>query len=84
MGVMQLMPDTAKDLDIRDPFDAGENADGGVRYLAKLWKRYRGNMRRVAAAYNAGPGSVPRVGTYRVPRETRRYVDKVIRYTRQF
>jgi soluble lytic murein transglycosylase-like protein len=82
MGVMQLMPDTAMDLGIRDPFHTGENADGGVRYLAKLWKRYRGDLRRIAAAYNAGPGNVPRIGAYQVPRETRRYVSRVIRYTR--
>lgn len=84
MGLMQIMPDTAKDLGIRDPFHAGENADGGVRYLAKLSKRYRGDVRRIAAAYNAGPGSVPRVGAYRVPSETRRYVQRVMRYSRQF
>jgi hypothetical protein len=84
MGLMQLMPDTASALGIRDPFHPGENADGGVRYLAKLWKLYRGDMRRVAAAYNAGPGSVPRIGAFLVPPETRRYVDKVIRYSRQF
>lgn len=84
MGLMQLMPDTAKDLGIRDPFHAGENADGGVRYLSMLWKRYKGDRRRIAAAYNAGPGRVPRVGTYRVPPETRHYVDKVIRFSRRF
>lgn len=84
MGVMQLMPDTARSLGVRDPFHPEENADGGVRYLARLLKRYGGNMRRVAAAYNAGPGRVPRVGNYRVPGETRHYVDRVIRYARQF
>jgi soluble lytic murein transglycosylase-like protein len=84
MGIMQLMPDTAKALGIRDPFHTQENVDGGVRYLAKLMQRYRGDMRRTAAAYNAGPGNVPRVGAYGVPKETRRYVDKVIRYFRQF
>jgi soluble lytic murein transglycosylase-like protein len=83
MGLMQLMPDTAAELGVRDPFHPGENADGGVRYLARLWKRYSGDMRRIAAAYNAGPGSVPQVGAYNVPPETRRYVDKVMRYSRQ-
>ncbi len=84
MGVMQLMPDTARALGIQDPFHPGQNADGGVRYLAKLWKRYRGDVRRVVAAYNAGPGSVPRSGAYRVPPETHRYVRKVIRYSYRF
>lgn len=83
MGLMQLMPDTARELGVKDPFHSGENADGGVRYLARLWRRYGGDMRRIAAAYNAGPGCVPQVGAYNVPAETKRYVDKVIRYSRQ-
>jgi soluble lytic murein transglycosylase-like protein len=84
MGIMQVMPDTAEAMGIRDPFHTGENADGGVRYLALLWRRYRGDVRRVVAAYNAGPGSVPPAGNYRVPSETTRYVARVVRYSRQF
>lgn len=78
MGVMQLMPTTADELGVDDPFDAEENIDAGTRYLAFLWKRYRGDRRRVAAAYNAGPSRVPRRGRMRLPAETRAYVRRVV------
>ncbi len=78
MGVMQLMPDTADFLKVGDPFDPEQNIDGGARYLASLYKRYRGDIRRVAAAYNAGPGRVPRRGPMSLPGETRHYVRKVL------
>src|SRR5262245_51585470 len=73
MGIMQLMPDTASDLDVSDPFDSEQNIDGGVRYLGELWKRYRGDCARVIAAYNAGPGAVPRDGNLDLPGETTVY-----------
>lgn len=78
MGVMQLMPATARQLGVTDPFDAAKNIDGGVRYLAWLYERYDGDVHRVVAAYNAGPGRVPRTGTYGLPHETRRYVARVL------
>ncbi len=78
MGIMQLMPDTASQLRVSDPFDTEENIDGGVRYLGELWRRYRGDCARVVAAYNAGPGSVPRTGSFEVPAETSVYVRKVL------
>lgn len=78
MGMMQIMPDTARMLGLDDPFDAAESADAGARYLARLWRHYGGDRRRVAAAYNAGPGVVPRSGPLRLPGETRRYVAKVV------
>ncbi len=78
MGVMQLMPATAEQMGVADPFDAAANIDGGVRYLAWLWKRYDGDAARVVAAYNAGPGRIPRSGTYAMPHETRRYVVRVL------
>lgn len=77
MGIMQLMPGTAGDLGVADPYDIRENIQGGVRYLARLSARYRGDVRRVAAAYNAGPGRVPLSGPLRVRRETSEYVAKV-------
>lgn len=77
MGLMQLMPATARGLDVDDPFSVRDNADGGVRYLRKLWRRYRGDRRRVLAAYNAGPGAVPRKGP--IPRATRGYVKRVLK-----
>jgi soluble lytic murein transglycosylase-like protein len=77
MGLMQLMPGTAADLGVQDPYDARQNASGGVRYLAQLSARYQGNIRRVAAAYNSGPGSVPASGSFRMRRETSSYVARV-------
>lgn len=79
MGLMQLMPRTARLYGVRDPFDAHQNADGGTRLLHDLTVRYRGDYRRVLAAYNAGPGRVPRSGPYRVPRSTRGYVSRILR-----
>ena len=84
MGVMQLMPDTALLMGVSDPFHVAHNVNGGVRYLAGLWRRYRGDMRRTVAAYNVGPGNIPRTGGYRVPPETAAYVNAVIRYSRLY
>lgn len=78
MGVMQLMPPTADDLAVEDAFDAEQNIDGGVRYIAWLWRRYDGDPRRVVAAYNAGPGVIPKSGSFAMPAETRHYVVKVL------
>jgi hypothetical protein len=77
MGLMQLMPATAQELGVRDPFDARENADGGVRYLAQLLSMYRGDARRAVAAYNAGMGRVPVHGSRALPAETRAYVGRI-------
>jgi soluble lytic murein transglycosylase-like protein len=78
MGLMQLMPATALELGVRDPFDARENAEAGVRYLAQLMVMYRGDLRRAVAAYNAGMGRVPLRGPSSLPRETRVYVGRVL------
>ena len=83
IGIMQLMPFTARDMGVVDPFDSKDNIRGGVRYLSLLWKRYRGDKRRVAAAYNAGMGRVPKRGKLNLPGETRHYVKKVLRETRR-
>ena len=78
MGVMQLMPGTARELGVGDPFSVHENVDGGVRYLKQLLGKYRGNVRRALAAYNAGPGRVARRGPLTLPSETRTYVTRVM------
>ena len=78
MGVMQLMPPTADELGVADAFDAEQNIDGGVRYVAWLWRRYDGQPTRVVAAYNAGPGAVPKYGEMRLPAATRHYVAQVL------
>jgi soluble lytic murein transglycosylase-like protein len=78
MGLMQLMPDTAAELGVEDPFDTVQSADGGVRYLAQLLALYAGDTRRALAAYNAGLGRVPARGQLRLPQETRGYVGRVL------
>ena len=81
MGLMQLMPATARGLGLSDPFDPAQNADAGTRYLAWLSRRYRGDRVRVLAAYNAGPARVPQRGALELPAETRAYVARVLRRT---
>ncbi len=78
MGLMQLMPGTARAMDVADPFDSRDNARGGSRYLRTLLDRYDGALPRAVAAYNAGPGRVPRTGTRPLPPETRHYVRAVL------
>ncbi|MDY0110486.1 MAG: transglycosylase SLT domain-containing protein [Candidatus Krumholzibacteria bacterium] len=77
-GLMQLMPETARELGVTDPLDPRQNLQGGARYLASLLRRYEGDLDLALAAYNAGPGTVDRLGR-RVPdyRETTRYVAAV-------
>ncbi len=77
-GLMQLMPATARELNVSDVFDPAQNVDGGARYLRQLLALYKNDLALALAAYNAGP---ERVAAYRgVPpyRETRNYVSRVI------
>ena len=82
IGLMQLMPDTARMLDVLDPYDPAQNLRGGVTYLRNLLDRFSGQVEYAVAAYNAGPGAVNRYGQ-RVPpyRETQDYVQKITRKT---
>jgi soluble lytic murein transglycosylase-like protein len=74
---MQLMPATARQLHVRDPFSAAQSIDGGARYLARLLRLYGGDRRLAAAAYNAGPAAVAKFGGVPPYAETRAYVEKV-------
>ena len=79
MGLMQLMPETAKEMNVESPFEAEENIMGGSRYLRKLHDLFAGDLQLVLAAYNAGPNRILE-NNHRIPRipETEEYVKKVL------
>ena len=83
-GLMQLMPFTAEELNVTDPFDPAQCIDGGTRYLAKMLKIFNGNRRLALAGYNAGPNRVkPKMRVPDIP-ETQTYVERVEALRRYF
>ena len=77
MGLMQLMPGTARQLGVTDPFDPQQNVDAGVRHLKQLLDNYNGDVRLGLAAYNAGEGAVARNNGVPPYRETQDYVKRI-------
>lgn len=77
-GLMQLMPGTAEELNVADPFDPKQNIDAGAKYLKQLLDKYKGDIPQALAAYNAGPTATDQAkGVPDIP-ETRSYVDAIL------
>ena len=85
VGLMQLMPETAKQYGVKNRRDPRDNIYGGSRYLRHLLKLFKGNLRLALAAYNAGEGTVKKYGNKIPPyKETQNYVRKVIKYYKKY
>lgn len=84
MGVMQLIPATAKRFNVNDPYNPEDNIAGGVKYLKFLLERYQGNVMLAVAAYNAGEGAVDRYQGVPPYPETQEYVKRVLNHYQNF
>ncbi len=78
-GLMQLMPDTARGLDVTDPYDIDQNLNGGIKYLKQMYDRYNGNWEMALAAYNWGYGKLDSNGFENRPKETRDFICKILK-----
>jgi soluble lytic murein transglycosylase-like protein len=81
-GLMQLMPATIAQFNVADPFDPRQNVDAGAKYLRQLLDKYKGDVSLALAAYNAGPTTVDEAGGIPNIKETRDYVDNILKRIR--
>ena len=84
MGLMQIMPENFKMLNIENPFDPWQNIRAGAEYFQKMYERFNGKLALSLAAYNAGPTAVDRYKRIPPYQETEEYVRRVMRYYRTF
>jgi hypothetical protein len=78
MGLMQLMPSTAKEMEVDNPFNPEENIEGGLKYLRYLLNKFNGDLNLALAAYNAGPNRIQKYGGIPPITETQRYVKRIL------
>ncbi len=83
-GLMQLMPETANEMEVADPHNPDENIFGGARYLSSLMERFKNNLEHALAAYNAGPEKVEQYKGIPPYSETKNFVKRVLKYMKEY